>query len=443
MESERKAKAATAPADSPRRLTQRIRTSRAGFKLLGRDILVIGDSHASPGESNHRFTWLGRFLVEHQPAIVVDIGDWWSMDSLCSFEEKKNPRDYHNQSYMEDIQAGIDGMKRVQYELDSYNKGRRNKYKPELIRTLGNHEYRIVRLIKAEPGLDGKLGLADLRSSEFGWREYGYGDPVEIAGFLFCHHAPQPGMGPEKDLETVALMREAVGPGAGLMIDAHTWWRMGDNSYSFETIANLARDIAEYDPLWVEEPLPPDDHDAYQKLRAQSNVKLASGEHEPNDAGFADLIDSGAVDYVQMDILCQGGISSARRIFEGVAERGLRFAFHSWGTALEVLAAAQLGVCWPEDVVEWLEYPCYSHRERPAMYPFPLADEILSEALEIEDGYLILPDGSGMGIDINETVIEKYPFIPGPWSIFELDSPAQTVAVTGDHSLKWVKGKTQ
>ena len=259
----------------------------------------------------------------------------------------------------------------------------------------------------------------------------------------FPAYKMRPGMGPEKDLESVALMREAVGPDAGLMIDAHTWWRMGDNSYSFETIAGLASDIAEYNPLWLEEPLPPDDHDAYKKLHMQSDVKLASGEHEPSDSGFAGLIDSSAVDYVQMDILCQGGISSARRIFERVTERGLRFAFHSWGTALEVLAAAQLGVCWPEDVVEWLEYPCYSHRERPAMYPFPLADEILSETLEIEDGYLILPDSPGIGIDINETVIEKYPFIPGPWSIFELDSPAQTVAVTGDHSLKWVEGKTQ
>jgi len=257
----------------------------------------------------------------------------------------------------------------------------------------------------------------------------------------FSAYKMRPGMGPDKDLKSVALMREAVGPGAGLMIDAHTWWRMGNNSYSFETIANLTSDIAQYDPLWLEEPLPPDDHAAYQRLREKSDVKLASGEHEPDDAGFADLIDSGAVDYIQMDILCQGGISSAEQIFEGVAERGLRFAFHSWGTALEVLAAAQLGVCWPEDVVEWLEYPCYSHRGRPAMYPFPLADEILSDVLEIEGGYLVLPDGPGLGIEINETVIEKYPFIPGPWSIFELDSPAQTVAVTGDHSLKWVKGK--
>jgi hypothetical protein len=75
------------------------------------------------------------------------------------------------------------------------------------------------------------------------------------------------------------------------------------------------------------------------------------------------------------------------------------------------------------------------------MYQFPLADEILSEALEIENGYLVLPDGHGMGIEINENRIEQYRFIQGPWSIFNLSSTAETIAVTGDHSLKWVEGK--
>ncbi|MCP4263875.1 MAG: mandelate racemase/muconate lactonizing enzyme family protein [Planctomycetes bacterium] len=263
-----------------------------------------------------------------------------------------------------------------------------------------------------------------------------------VIGMGFPAYKMRPGCGPENDLQAIALMREAVGPDAGIMVDAHTWWRMGNKNYSFETIAKLTHDMEEYHLIWLEEPLPPDDHAAYRKLRAQSDVKLASGEHEPDDLGFDDLINSEAVDYVQMDILCQGGLSSAQRIFEGVRKQELRFAFHSWGTALEVLTAAQLGVCWPETVVEWLEYPCYSHREHPVMYPFPLADEILSEALEIEDGYLVLPEGNGIGIEINESVIEKYPFIQGPWSVFKLDSTAETIAVTGDHSLKWVEGKT-
>ena len=66
-------------------------------------------------------------------------------------------------------------------------------------------------------------------------------------------------------------------------------------------------------------------------------------------------------------------------------------------------------------------------------------EEILSENLEIENGYLTMPGGPGLGIKINEAVIEKYPFIPGPWSFFHQDSPKTSIAVTGDHSVKWVK----
>ncbi|UCD53079.1 MAG: mandelate racemase/muconate lactonizing enzyme family protein [Phycisphaerales bacterium] len=263
-----------------------------------------------------------------------------------------------------------------------------------------------------------------------------------VADMGFPAYKMRPGMGPEQDLRTVALMREAVGPDVGLMIDAHTWWRMGNRSYDVETVARLVEGVKDYDPVWLEEPLPPDDHAAYHNLRARSDVKLASGEHEPDEAGFRHLIESDAVDYVQMDILCQGGVPTAQRVFQNVEKEGLRFAFHSWGTALEVLAAAQLGVCWSEDVVEWLEYPCYAEEGCPVMYPFPLANEILSDLLKIENGYLVLPEGPGLGIEVNEAVVQKYPFVPGPWSLFRLDSPAETVAVTGDHSVKWVQEET-
>ncbi len=263
-------------------------------------------------------------------------------------------------------------------------------------------------------------------------------EAVAIADRGFTAYKMRPALGPERDLETVRLMRRAVGPDVGLMIDAHSWWRMGDKSYSPEMVADMARAIAEFRPTWLEEPLPPDDHAAYRKLRAAKLVPIASGEHEQDEAGYLDLIETGAADFIQMDVCCQGGFTMGQRIFDAVARRKLRFAFHSWGTALEVLAAAHLGICWPADVVEWLEYPCYSNAGRPGMYPFPLADEILREPLTIERGDLIVPDGPGLGVDVDERMINKYPFIPGPWSFFKINSPPETVAVTGDHSVKWV-----
>src|SRR5690242_7586094 len=126
-----------------------------------------------------------------------------------------------------------------------------------------------------------------------------------IAGLGFSAYKMRPALGPEEDLKTVALMRKAVGPKLGLMIDAHSWWRMGDRSYSSNTVADLARAMAVYHPTWLEEPLPPEDHDAYRQLRAGGTVPLASGEHEPDEAGFQDLIATGSTDYVQMDVCCQ------------------------------------------------------------------------------------------------------------------------------------------
>jgi L-alanine-DL-glutamate epimerase-like enolase superfamily enzyme len=259
-----------------------------------------------------------------------------------------------------------------------------------------------------------------------------------VAQMGFAAYKMRPALGPEQDLETVRLMRQAVGPDIGLMIDAHSWWRMGDKSYSPETVLQLAREIGKYQPTWLEEPMPPDDHAAYRRLRAQNVIPLATGEHEQEEAGFLDLIETGAADYLQMDVCCQGGFAMGRRVFAAVQKQGLRFAFHSWGTALEVLAAAQLGICWPAEVVEWLEYPIYTKPGRKVMYPWPLAEEILRDPLPIQHGDLIVPAGPGLGMEIDERVIEKYPFIPGPWSYFRLDSPAETVAVTGDHSVKWV-----
>src|SRR5215469_13087516 len=253
----------------------------------------------------------------------------------------------------------------------------------------------------------------------------------------FRAYKMRPGLGPDEDLRAVEQIRTAIGPSVDLMIDAHTWWRMGDRSYSPETVERLADSLSDFDPLWLEEPLPPANHAVYAALREKDLIPLAAGEHEPDEQGYLDLIDSDAVDYVQMDVCCQGGFALGRRLFGALARRNLRFAFHSWGTDLEVLAAAHLGICWPDTTVEWLEYPCYANAGKAGMYPFPLASEILREPLSIERGELVVPREPGLGMRINENVIDDYTWIPGPWSYFRIDAPPQTLAVVGDHSVPW------
>lgn len=262
-------------------------------------------------------------------------------------------------------------------------------------------------------------------------------EAAAIAGLGFRAYKMRPALGPDGDVEALARMRRAVGPDFDLMVDAHTWWRMGDRNYSLKTVEELARSMAEHRIAWLEEPISPDDHAAYQELKQKDIVPLASGEHEPSEDRYLDLILTQAVDYVQMDVCCQGGYAMGRRLFAEIARQGLRFGFHSWGTALEVAAAAHLGICWPEQVVEWLEYPCYSTPTRAGMYPFPLAVEILRDPLLLDHGDLVVSRAPGLGVTVDESVADRYPWVPGPWSFFRTDSPAEVRAVTGDHSLPW------
>jgi L-alanine-DL-glutamate epimerase-like enolase superfamily enzyme len=262
-------------------------------------------------------------------------------------------------------------------------------------------------------------------------------EAAAIADLGFHAYKMRPALGPDEDIRTIRLMREAVGPDIDLMVDAHSWWRMGNHSYNEHTVERVADAISEHEIAWLEEPISPEDYDAYRRLKEKDLVPLAAGEHEQSDAGFANLIAGDCVDYVQMDLVGQGGYPTGLRLCSEIAREGLRFAFHSWGTALELIAAAHLGITSPETVAEWLEYPCYAAPGRPGMYPFPLADEILKDPLHIDRGNLVVSTEPGLGIEVNEDVIGKYPWIPGPWSFFSLNSPKETWAVTADHSVKW------
>ncbi len=249
-----------------------------------------------------------------------------------------------------------------------------------------------------------------------------------VAAQGFKAYKMRPALGPEGDLEAVRRVREAVGPDFDLMVDAHAWRQMGGQNYTLEAIEELAAAMAEHDVAWLEEPLPPDDHAGYLRLKEMDLVPLAAGYYEPSEERYLDLILTQSVDYVQMDVCCRGGYAIGRRLFGEIARQGLRFAFHCAGTALEVIAAAHLGICWPEQAVEWLEYPCYSTPGRAGMYPFPLAAEILQEPLNLDQEDLIVPRGPGLGVTVDESVLYRYPWIPGEWSYFGGSREAGTEA---------------
>jgi hypothetical protein len=149
-------------------------------------ILVIGDAHAKPGESNRRFTWLGRLIMDvwaecDGGLTVVCIGDLADMESLSSYDVGK--RSFEGRRYRKDIDAAIDAQEKMFAEISDYaRKDIRWVY------TEGNHEHRISRATNDHPALEGLISLDDLRLEEFGWEVYRFKEVAEAHGIGFSHY---------------------------------------------------------------------------------------------------------------------------------------------------------------------------------------------------------------------------------------------------------------
>ena len=149
--------------------------------MSGKTHLIIPDSHAHPEHNNKRYEWLGHLINDIKPDVVVDIGDWFDMPSLCSYDKGK--KSFEGRRYKKDIEAGLDAQER----MFSIVKARKRKL-PRFIRTLGNHEHRISRAVEMDPILEGTIGLSDLQSREYGWDEIPFLEPCLVDGITYQHY---------------------------------------------------------------------------------------------------------------------------------------------------------------------------------------------------------------------------------------------------------------
>jgi hypothetical protein len=143
--------------------------------------LVIGDSHADLlREPNDRYTWLGRMIADLKPDVVVDIGDFADMPSLCKYE-KPGGRELEGRRYQDDVESAIDARRRIQAELP---KG----YKPQLEAIIGNHENRISQAVNLDIRWENKIHLKDLGAEDFNWNVTPFMVPRFIDGIGYCHY---------------------------------------------------------------------------------------------------------------------------------------------------------------------------------------------------------------------------------------------------------------
>ena len=170
------------------------------------------------------------------------------------------------------------------------------------------------------------------------------------------------------------------------MVDAHTWWRMGDQSYTPETVEQLAEAARRVRGRMAGGTAAAGRHEAYRRLKEADLVPLASGEHEPNELRYLDLI----LDQ-QSSITCRWTSSTRAAIPAPAASCPISptRSCVSPSTAGVRPGSCRRRAAWrllAGDVVEWLEYPVYSSPQLQANVSVPLAAEILKEPLQIEQG---------------------------------------------------------
>jgi hypothetical protein len=154
--------------------------------------LVIPDVQAKPGVNLDHLLWIGKYMVAKRPEVVICIGDFADMPSLCSYDKGK--KSFEGRRYKEDIKAAKQAMDLLLQPLREYNDHQRNmrklQYKPRLVLTMGNHEERILRVSEFSPELDGVIGYSDLPYQD--WEVHEFLHPVQIDGVTYVHYLANP-----------------------------------------------------------------------------------------------------------------------------------------------------------------------------------------------------------------------------------------------------------
>jgi transposase-like protein len=156
---------------------------------------VIPDLQVKDGIDLDYCRWYGEYCAEKRPDVIINIGDWFDLPSLCSYD--KGTRKAEGKRLYKDIASGIKGMnaflrpieKAQMQDLVDYGEIR---WKPVMKFTLGNHEQRLERHLNACPELHGFVSYKDFQLEENGWEVYDFLEPCVVNGVMYIHYMPNP-----------------------------------------------------------------------------------------------------------------------------------------------------------------------------------------------------------------------------------------------------------
>ena len=148
-------------------------------------ILVIADTQAKSEESLEYLLWIGHYIAEKKPDIIVHIGDHFDLPSLSSYD--KGTAKIEGKRLYKDIDAGVKGFEYLNLAMQKHK-----DYNPRKVFCLGNHEERLDRYVNEHPELQGTLGVDKLPFAKYGWEVHPFLKPVEIEGIFFVHYLANP-----------------------------------------------------------------------------------------------------------------------------------------------------------------------------------------------------------------------------------------------------------
>lgn len=204
------------------------------------------------------------------------------------------------------------------------------------------------------------------------------------------------------DRRRLEIIREHLGSGIRLAVDAN-------HAYNATTAIQVARMLADFDVLWFEEPVIPEDKDAYRRVRDASPVPIAGGECEHTRFGFNELIAGGCVDIAQPDLGVAGGISEWQQIQTLAGVAGVSVIPHVWGSGVALAAALQVLAATPLNPYTANPVP---FQNAPVLEfdttDNPLRSEVVVESFDLVDGAVAVPQGPGLGVTVDEEAVRRY-----------------------------------
>lgn len=196
----------------------------------------------------------------------------------------------------------------------------------------------------------------------------------------------------ERSETFMRMLREAVGTKADLLFGTH-------GQMTASGAIRLARRIERYDPLWLEEPIPPDNPREMAKVARATTIPIATGERLASKYDFQRILEEGAASILQMNLGRVGGILEGKKIAAMAEACHVQIAPHLYCGPVVGAANIQLAACSPnfliqEGILDWSGFHA----------------RILKQPIRWQDGYIIPPDGPGLGVELDEEVARQNPY---------------------------------